>query len=200
MLARMTRLRALGPSCALAGLSLVAWPLSAAPSTQPSGSAAEAPSVKLPVAPVTSVFHIEKSENKNQVHYAVQVDDACRPVGAQPVYGYWRDLERGPRAVSQLLDHEQPAYGLRAPRQVRRDASGGLVQVSLRAFPDRPLSIELLRTPAGCAARAVVQIAGQSAVLASIYIDIGFLFSVNYALLRGTSMRDGRALQEKIHD
>lgn len=191
------RLYALGPTCALAGISLAAWPLAAAPSTQPNTSGA---SVRLPVAPVGSIFHIEKSENKNQVHYAVQVDEACRPRTAQPVYGYWRDLEQGPKAVSELLEHEQPAYGLRAPRLVQRNDSGGIIRVTLRAFPDRPLSIELFRTTTGCGARTLVTIQGQPAVLSAIYVDIGFLFSVNYALLRGTRVSDGQAVQEKIHD
>lgn len=184
---------ALAPACALAGISLVTWPLAAAPTTQPAG-------VRLPVAAVGSVFHIEKSENKNQVHYAVQVDEACRPRTAKPVYAYWRELERGPTVVSDLLDHEQPAYGLRAPRLVQRNESGGLIRVSLRAFPERPLSIELFRTTTGCGARALVTIRGQPAVLSSIYVDIGFLFSVNYALLRGVRVSDGQPVQEKIHD
>ena len=193
---------ALGPSCALAGIALAAWaasaarPLAAAPSTQPSSSVA----ARLPVAPVGSVFHIEKSENKNQVHYAVQVDAACRPQTTSPIYGYWRDLEHGPGAVSELLDHEQPAYGLRAPRLVQRNDSGGVIRVSLRAFPDRPLSIELFRTTTGCGARTLVTIRGQPAILSAIYVDIGFLFSVNYALLRGIRVSDGQPVQEKIHD
>lgn len=196
----MPRHQALGPTCALAGISLAAWPLSAAPAAELGAATLDSSHTRLPAAPVSSVFHIEKSENKNQVHYAVQVDGACRPLGEQPVYGYWRDLERGPAAVSQLLEHEQPAYGLRAPRLVQRNDSGGLVRVSLRAFPDRPLAIELFRTQSGCGARALATIAGQPAMLSSIYVDIGFLFSVNYALLRGLRLADGRALQEKIHD
>ena len=196
MLARMLKHHAVGPSCALAGVALAAWPLSAAPAAELSSAA----SSRLPIAPVASVFHIKKSENKNQVHYAMQVDAACRPVGEQPLYGYWRDLERGPMAVSQLLEHEQPAYGLRSPRLVRRHTTGGLVRVSLRAFPARPLSIDVLRTASGCGARAIVTIAGQPAVLSSIYVDLGFLFSVNYARLAGVRVSDGQPVQEKIHD
>jgi hypothetical protein len=32
----------------------------------------------------------------------------------------------------------------------------------------------------------------------SIYIDLGFLFSVNYALVRGIRLADGRAVQEQL--
>jgi hypothetical protein len=157
--------------------------------------------VALPAAPVQSIFFIAKSENKNQVHYAIQVDGACAPVGAKPVYGYWRDLEKGPRAVSKLLDHEQRAYGLSEPRYVRAlPEGGGQIRIALRGFPERPLTIDIFRQGAACAARARTVIQGQPAVLTSIYVDIGFLFSVNYAMLRGVRIADGAAVQEKIHD
>lgn len=156
--------------------------------------------VMLPVAPVQSIFFIAKSENKNQVHYAVQVDADCRPIGAHPVYGYWRDLEVGPRAVSKLLDHEQRAYGLSEPRYVRAGATGGQIRVALRALPERPLIIETFRSGKRCAARTRIVIAGQPALLESIYVDLGFLFSVNYILVRGVRVADGAAVSEKIHD
>jgi Domain of unknown function (DUF4833) len=157
-------------------------------------------SVALPVAPVQSIFFIAKSENKNQVHYAVNVDADCRPVGTHPVYGYWRDLELGPRAVSKLLDHEQRAYGLGEPRFVRASASGGQIRVALRALPERPLFIDTFRQGKSCAARTQITIAGQPALLESIYVDLGFLFSVNYILLHGVRVADGAAVSEKIHE
>jgi hypothetical protein len=156
--------------------------------------------VALPMAPVQSIFFIANSENKNQVHYALNVDADCRPVGAHPVYGYWRDLEVGPRAVSKLLDHEQRAYGLSEPRFVHAGASGGQIRVALRALPERPLLIETFRQGRSCAARTQLLIAGQPALLESIYIDLGFLFSVNYVLVRGVRVADGAAVSEKMHE
>ncbi|MEY4582249.1 MAG: hypothetical protein RL701_6952 [Pseudomonadota bacterium] len=160
--------------------------------------------VQLPAAEVQSLFFISKSENKNQVHYAVLVDDACRPVGDHPVYGYWRELEVGPQATSKLLDHEQRAYGVGEPRYVRSTDKGGEIRISLRGFPERPLFIETFRQVDGrrsrCAARTHIMIQHQPAILSSIYIDLGFLFSVNYALVRGVRIADGVAVEEKIHD
>ena len=159
-----------------------------------------APPVALPGAPVQSLFFIAKSQNKNQVHYAVVVDAACRPVGSHPVYGYWRELEVGPRAVSSLLDHEQRAYGLNEPRFVSRNKTGGQIRISLRGFPERPLIIDTFRQGSGCAARTQTTIQKQPALLTWIYVDIGFLFSVNYAIVRGVRIADGVTVQEKIHD
>jgi hypothetical protein len=160
-----------------------------------------APAVALPSSSVESVFHIGKSENRNQVHYAVHVDDACRPVGAQPVFAYWRELERGPNAISPLLERERPAYGIAQTRQTRpdqQDTTGGRVEVRLRAIPKRPLVIELFKAGTTCGARALVSIHKQPAVLTSVYVDMGALFSVNYALVRGIRVADGQPLQEKV--
>jgi hypothetical protein len=183
---------------ALCWLSLFAVPLLATP-------AASAPVTNTNPAgpiwsPVQSVFHISKSENRNEVHYAVRVDASCRPAGQQPLFGYWRDFEKSPRAVSPLLSHEQPAYGLTPPRGIEQTPTGGRVRVSLRAFPERPLSIETQRQGAICQARALTSFGNQPGVLNSIFVQIGFLFSVEYAIVRGVRLSDGQPAQEKIHD
>jgi Domain of unknown function (DUF4833) len=154
----------------------------------------------LPVASVQSLFFIAKSENKNQVHYAVVVDAACKPKGDHPVYGYWREREVSPTAVSRLLDHEQRAYGLSEPRYVRQTPTGGQIRIALRGFPERPLIIETFRARGACGARTYVTIRGETALLTSIYVDLGFLFSINYAMLQGVRVADGQRVQEKIHD
>ena len=121
--------------------------------------------VWLPSAPVSSVFHVEKSENKNQVHYAVRVDERCRPIGKAPVYAYWRDLEDGPKAVSPLLQHEQPAYGLTEPRATEVNESGGEIRIGMRGFPDRALRIVTFAEGGGCRARAYTPIEGAPALV-----------------------------------
>jgi hypothetical protein len=150
--------------------------------------------------PVGSVFFISKSENRNQVHYAVQVDAQCQPKGKKPLYGYWRDFEVGPKATSPLLDREQSAYGLTDPRWVKSEGTGGQIRIGLRGFPDRPLTIQTFQTSAGCRANALTTIGKEAAVLRSIYVEIGFLFSIDYVIVRGLRMRDNRPVQEKVND
>jgi len=160
--------------------------------------AAETPFERLPSAPIHSIFHIEKSENKNQVHYAVRVDGRCRPLRDAPVYGYWRDLEKGPRVVAPLLRREQSAYGI-ARQHVKPGAEGGgEVQLRLRAFPDRPMLIQVFGEPGQCRARAITLIRKQAAVLRSIYVEIAFLFSVEHVVVRGTRVADGVRVSERI--
>lgn len=155
------------------------------------------------VAPVTAsvpavpLFFIAKSENRNQVHYAVAVDQQCHPVGKNPVYAYWREFEAGPRVVSWLLDREQSAYGV-GESQTTVTPTGGRVVVKLRGFPDRPLIIDVAQQETGCVARAQTLINHQPAVLQSIYLDLGFL-CISSATIRGTRVQDGALLQEQIH-
>jgi hypothetical protein len=164
------------------------------------GSTPVASATKPAFTVLGSVFFIAKSENKNQVHYAVKVDDHCRPVGNSPLYGYWREQERGPRVTSPLLKHEQSAYGLTEPRWIKPRDQGGEIRIGLRGFPDRPLTIETYMSEAQCRARARTTIAGQDAVLSSIFVQIGFLFSIDYVILRGTRLADGKPVQEKVND
>lgn len=155
-------------------------------------------SLQLPAAPVFAIFRIDKSENRNQVYYGARVDEACRPQSSSPVYVYWRMRERGPNITEDLLSHEQQAYGIHSQKVVARSARGGEVRLQLRAWPDRPLKLELFRAAKGCAARALIDIQRSPSVLESIYVDIGFLFSVNYAQLRGVRLADGKTVQEKV--
>jgi hypothetical protein len=154
--------------------------------------------LQLPAAAVHAIFRVDKSENRNQVYYGAHVDQACRPAGASPVYAYWRMRERGPDVTEALLGHEQPAYGIHSQKVVARTSRGGSVRLQLRAWPDRPIRLELFPAANGCAARAQLDIENRPAVLQSIYIDIGFLFSVNYALVRGLRIADGNPIQEKL--
>jgi hypothetical protein len=48
-------------------------------------------------------------------------------------------------------------------------------------------------------ARALTHIDRAPAMLQSIYLDIGFLFSLNSATARGARLQDGRAVQERLN-
>lgn len=154
----------------------------------------------LPSAPMTSVFHIAKSENRNQVHYAVSVDAQCRPIGGRPVYGYWREYEEGPNVTDALKDSQQRAYGFSKPRSITRTEQGGDIRIAMRALPDRVLRIATFMQDGQCRARAFTPINGQPAVLTSIYVEIGFLYSIDYIMLRGVRIADGAKVQQRIED
>jgi len=144
------------------------------------------------VSELSSALVISKSSNRNQVNYAVQVDEACAPAGPAPVRPYWRMLERGPDAIEPLSESEQRVLGVG-----HQDVAGHLVHVTLRAMPDRAITIETERGADGrCSSSAQTTIARVSARLGGVYVQQR-LFGVAYVLLSGWA-EDGTAVRERI--
>jgi len=147
---------------------------------------------------VPSLFFVAKSENRNQVHYALRLDERCAPLGASPVQPYWRMLEQGARLVEPLLGREQPAYGIREQTVLERGDRGGVVRVVLRALPTRPVLVTSFARGAGCAATASLVIDGTPATLGSIYVQLGWLFGVDRLVVQGRALSDGRPVSETL--
>jgi uncharacterized protein DUF4833 len=145
---------------------------------------------------VGSVFFIGKSENKNQVHYGIHLDQACAPVGDAPVFAYWRMLEQGPLATEPLLAREVPAYGFVARRPASRDSRGGRVVVTLNALPARPIAIDSTASGDTCTAKAKTAIGGVLASLTSVFVQLRWPFGVEYIVLSGRA--DGSVVRERV--
>jgi hypothetical protein len=147
---------------------------------------------------IPSAFFVAKSENRNQVHYGVRVDASCAPVGTQPVFVYWRMLERDPRATEPLLSREEGAYGLSEQRVLDRGDDGGRVLVRLRALPDRSIAIATHRQEGACRAEATTVISGGPASLTRVFAQLRWPFGVDYLELAGRSLEDGHAVHERL--
>src|SRR5260370_25294656 len=100
-----------------------------------------------------ALFTIAKSENKNQVQYAIRVDEHCAPESGAPVFAYWRMLEKGSDRTEPLLARELDGYGIASQAVVARDAGGGRGSLVLRAVPGRTIPIETWHNGTGCQAR-----------------------------------------------
>jgi hypothetical protein len=146
---------------------------------------------------IGSVFFVAKSENRNQVHYGLHLDEACSPSGRAPVFAYWRMLEHGPLATEPLLAHEVPAYGVAEQRVLARDQGGGRVAVTLRALPARTIVVASQAQGEVCRADATTSIGGAPAALTSVYAKLGWPFGVDYLVLSGRGL-DGREVRERI--
>jgi hypothetical protein len=148
---------------------------------------------------LTSIFYIAKSENRNQVHYAMHLDTSCSPVGQAPIEAYWRMLERGPRATEPLLSREVSAYGFAEQRLVERGPGGGRVYLRLQALPARPIVVETSAGRGGdCEAVARTIIAGVPAGLTQVFVQLRWPFGVEYVLLSGHALADGHPVQERL--
>jgi hypothetical protein len=155
--------------------------------------------VTVPAPRQIPLFVISKSENKNQVQYAIAVDDHCAPIAGAPILAYWRMLERGATRTEPLLAHELPAYGVDSQSVTARDADGGKVRLVLKAVPTRPVLVETFRSASGaCEARSTVTIGGAPAHLFDVYAKLKWPVGVDYLLLRGWSMDGARVLSEKL--
>lgn len=142
---------------------------------------------------VPSAFFVAKSQNKNQVHYGVHVDDACLPTGTAPVSPYWRMLERSPLATEGLTEREQKYYGIE-----RQEVEGPTVRIVLRGLPSRPVVIQTWRESNGaCMSASTMTIAGSLRRLYNIYVAVKLL-GVDYLQLTGWA-GDGAVVREKIN-
>jgi hypothetical protein len=147
---------------------------------------------------VASVFFVAKSENRNQVHYGVHLDETCSPAGRAPVFAYWRMFEHGPLATEGLLPLEVPAYGVGEQRVLSHGPTGGQVAVSLRALPARTIVIASRSQGDACVAGATTTIGGAPATLASVYAQLSWPFGVAYLTLAGRGLSDGREVREQV--
>ncbi len=141
---------------------------------------------------IPSAFHVSKSNNRNEVRYAVHVDDRCDPAGTAPVHPYWQMLEKGPHATEGLTDREAKVLGVG-----RQAVEGDEAQVALRGFPSRPISIRTWKAQDGtCASAAYMTVHGTHARLNDIHVVLS-LFGVDYVQLSGWS-DDGAFVRERV--
>ena len=141
---------------------------------------------------IASAFSISKSENKNQVHFAVHVDDACRPATGSPVEPYWRMLERGPNVTEPLLQDEQRVYGIAS-----QTIETSRVTIRLRALSSRPITIATWKEASGaCSATATTVINGKTSRLYDVHVVLG-PFGVRHVIVAGWA-DDGSVVREQI--
>jgi hypothetical protein len=141
---------------------------------------------------VASVLAIAKSENRNEVHFAVALDERCRPVGDAPVRAYWKMREKGD-SLEPLLDREQAAYGV-----ARQRVDGPRVHLSLRAKPEWGLVVEASQRGGACEAHTVAAIAGRPIELSRIFVQLAFPFGVAWTRATGRSLGDGAAVEARL--
>ncbi|MCY1041946.1 DUF4833 domain-containing protein [Corallococcus sp. bb12-1] len=149
--------------------------------------------------PSQSAFFLSRSENRNQVHYALRLDEACRPVGTRPVQVYWRMLERGASEVEELLGVEQSVYGLEDPQPVDATADGWRVRVRLRAFASRPIDITTARVDGECRVQAWTKLGNSVSRLEHVFVKTSWPFSVDFVRLEGVGP-EGQPVQELIRE
>jgi len=144
------------------------------------------------------VFHIVKSDSRNEVHYAGALGHDCR-FAADPVRVFWlrrADPQRPPRPLN--WTEETFAYGVRLLQ-----AEPGRVSFAIAADDTRTVELEALRSAEGCHLRARLRILGDWAEPLYAYvtiIDSSLPWpTVAHVDLHGRRV-DGRPLCERLRE
>lgn len=148
---------------------------------------------------VRSVFYVSKSENQNQVHYAIRLDAACRPVSEVPVFAYWRRLRSGVRVDEPLVGVGRRLYGASDEQEVHLGTAGGLVRMYVKAIKRVRIDIRIEKTAEGCKATPFTPIHGEPARLSYAFLQLSrFGLGVKYVELVGTRIRDNVDVSEQL--
>lgn len=144
------------------------------------------------------LFHIAKSDSRNEVHYAGALGRDCR-FAAEPVRVFWlrrADPQRPPRPLD--WTEERFAYGVRLLQ-----AEPGRVSFAIAADDTRPVLLEAFRAGEACRLRARMRILGDWAEPTHAYITIVESSlpwpKVEHVDLHGRR-EDGRPLCERLRE
>jgi hypothetical protein len=152
-----------------------------------------APHATAGTSQIPTVFFVSKSQNRNEVHYSMDVNGECRPSASAPVHPYWLMREKGPGVTEPLLKKECAAYGIK-----EQQVDGTTVRMQLTALPSREIYVQTSPTSGGaCNSVVTTVIAGSRARLYNIHVYTASLGAVDYILLTGWR-DDGTLVRERI--
>ncbi len=142
---------------------------------------------------VKIVFAIGKSDDHNQVQYALRLTPDCLPATKAPVFGYWRLYDDHERLLP-MSWLDSIAYGIGS-----QAVKSSEVTMTIKTAPDRVISIEVGRDADGrCSARPYVSILGHRARLSLIFLKLSGPLSVSWVEIRGTSVDTGEPVVERV--
>jgi hypothetical protein len=138
------------------------------------------------------LFFIQRSKNKNEVHYDARVVKADQSLDPKdPIDAYWLRKDEDGRKAEITLP-QRIAYGY----DVELGPSGRHT-MKLKAFPERPLTL----VRANNKWQAAVTIAGRRAYLRKLYVatdESGVFPKVLYVDIFGEDMINNKPLQERV--
>ena len=147
----------------------------------------------IPGLPWENPHKIERSKNRNVLHYDARLDQNGKLDPKEPVIAYWIMLaEDGRREELNWLERHK-AYGF----SIHEDRDGQTYHMTLVAYEERDVKV----FQEGEKVRAEIAIAMRASYLERIYIDSteGALSpKVNYIELFGQDVKNGERRYEKI--
>ena len=154
-----------------------------------------ADAVKFGAHDVQTVFVIGKSDDGNQMQYGIHLDAQCVLEGKEPVYRYWRELDKGPNALVAPGWFDGLGYGIER-QTVRADKLS--VGITIKPAPTRLIEIVARKEGERCQAAAYTAISGKKAELKMIFIQLSGPLSVSAVTIRGVDLTSGEPVSERI--
>jgi hypothetical protein len=149
---------------------------------------------------VPTVFFFSKSDDHNRVDYGLRLDDACMPVGAEPLFPYWREFDDGGngKRTHSLKFFEYAGYGV-SDQQIKKAGGKANIKVQLKALP-REINITTEKGADGkCAVSARAVIAkNPETELVSCFIKLKTGWTVDYVDVRGKDPKTGAGISERL--
>jgi hypothetical protein len=120
---------------------------------------------------IKKLFHIERSKNKNQVHYEVGISEKCELVD-KSLKSYWMDLEEGPNVRTEMAFYQLPAYGV--SKQSVKDQE---MLFQLKAVEKREFKLIANKVEEQCIVSSFVKYQDKWVSLKKIYVsaESGFI-------------------------
>ena len=138
---------------------------------------------------VRTLFAIGKNIDRDEVQYGIHLDKDCVPIGNEPIYAYWRQIEQGPNVTEDLNALDRTVYGIKGQWVTKRSRSAdeeSKVLMTLRATSDRSIAVITRKRDGKCIADPIATINGGPARLERVFVHIAGFLSVDWIDIKGT--------------
>ncbi len=144
---------------------------------------------------VETVFAIGKSDDGNQFQYALRLEPDCTISMKDPVFGYWREYDKGPNRLVPMGWLDGFGYGIDR-QKVNPDKKG--LTMSIKTAATRVIEIVVTRAGGHCEASAFLPINGKRAQLKLIFVQLSGPLSVSSVAIHGVEVATGQPLVERV--
>lgn len=149
-----------------------------------------------------TLFFIAKSDDHNRVDYGMRLDAACRPVGSEPVFPYWREFEPPPPVRTKpMSSFSKIGYGIATQKLLETTATGAESAIVLRKVARAIYITTSKGTDGHCKSLVRTNVAGvKYAELTSIFVKLSGPLSVDYVDIRGKDLATGKDVTERLRN
>jgi hypothetical protein len=145
---------------------------------------------------VRSTFVIAKNLDRDVVEYGIHLDKDCLPIGDEPMYAYWRQYEQGPNVTEDLNLLDRTVYGIGKQSVLSKGGGDSRLSLTVKAAPDRPVTIIVKKVEGKCTAEPLGKISGQVARLTTVFVHVAGWMSVDWVEIRG--LLNGQPIVERV--